>query len=156
MPIYPIVSASLSFLLFPCIILRKSMGICYGYIYLIFFQSVIQFDFAIGCEFDCIGQEIGDYLCEPFRIVPPDTPGMMFAMPIMIPFMIFPKNSMINLRFFYPYSRFRKRQNPAVPCQVFPLLFRLVRLYMIFVDLSIVFHHSDAFSNIFCTDFTVI
>ncbi len=36
--------------------------------YLIFFQSVIQFDFAIGCEFDCIGQEIGDYLCEPFRI----------------------------------------------------------------------------------------
>ena len=37
-------------------------------IYLIFFQSVIQFDFAIGCEFDCIGQEIGDYLCEPFRI----------------------------------------------------------------------------------------
>ena len=34
----------------------------------IFFQSVIQFDFAIGCEFDCIGQEIGDYLCEPFRI----------------------------------------------------------------------------------------
>ena len=36
------------------------------------------------------------------------------------------------------------------------MLFRLVRLYMIFVDLSIVFHHSDAFSNIFCTDFTVI
>ena len=54
------------------------------------------------------------------------------------------------------FFRFRKRQNPAVPCQVFPLLFRLVRLYMIFVDLSIVFHHSDAFSNIFCTDFTVI
>ena len=41
----------------------KNTGSC-----TLLFQSVIQFDFAIGCEFDCIGQEIGDYLCEPFRI----------------------------------------------------------------------------------------
>ena len=53
---------------FACFFADSDAGICYGYIYLIFFQSVIQFDFAIGCEFDCIGQEIGDYLCEPFRI----------------------------------------------------------------------------------------
>ena len=48
---------------FACFFADSDAGICYGYIYLIFFQSVIQFDFAIGCEFDCIGQEIGDYLC---------------------------------------------------------------------------------------------